>query len=115
MASYYATKNYVKSLTLAVAQELKESKSSVYVGVLCPGPVDTEFNDVANVKFRLSGISAEECVDCALKQMKHRKTLIVPTLTIRAATTLGRFIPMNLCVKIAGTQQKKKLGGTTAG
>lgn len=109
MATYYATKHYVASLTRAVAQELKESKSNVYVGALCPGPVDTEFNDVANVKFRLSGISPEQCVDYALRQMKHRKTLIVPTLTIQAATTLGRFIPQPLYIRLAGTQQKKKL------
>lgn len=110
MATYYATKNYVASLTRAVAQELKENGSNVYVGALCPGPVDTEFNDVANVKFRLSGISVERCVDYALKQMKHKKILIVPTLTIQAATTLGRFIPQPLYIRLAGTQQKKKLG-----
>lgn len=110
MATYYATKNYVASLTRAVAQELKESGSSVYVGALCPGPVDTEFNDVANVKFRLDGITPEQCVDYALKQMKHKKTLIIPTFTIQAATTMGRFIPQSLYIRFAGKQQKRKLG-----
>ena len=73
MATYYATKAYVTSLTRAVAEELSEKKSRVYVGCLCPGPVDTEFNERANVKFALPGISAEKCVDHALKQMKKRQ------------------------------------------
>jgi short-subunit dehydrogenase len=110
MATYYATKAYVASLTRAVAQELKEIGSNVYVGALCPGPVDTEFNEVANVEFALSGISAKQCVSYAIRQMKRRKTVIVPSLSIRAATTLGRLIPQELCIRITGLQQKRKLG-----
>ena len=41
MATYYASKSYVYNLTIAINHELKVSKSNVYVGVLCPGPVDT--------------------------------------------------------------------------
>lgn len=57
MATYYATKAYVVSLTSALAQELREARSPVYVGCLCPGPVNTEFNAVANVEFALRGIT----------------------------------------------------------
>ena len=59
MATYYATKAYVTSFTSAIAEELEEKKSNVYVGSLCPGPVDTEFNKVADVKFNLKGITSE--------------------------------------------------------
>ena len=48
MAGYYATKAYVVSLTRGVAEELREQHSPVYVCALCPGPVDTEFNDRAD-------------------------------------------------------------------
>lgn len=51
MAKYYATKAYVASLTRAVVRELDATGSRVCVGALCPGPVDTEFNSVANVEF----------------------------------------------------------------
>ena len=57
MATYYATKAYMASLTRAVALELKQRGSRVYVGALCPGPVNTEFNEVANVEFALAGIT----------------------------------------------------------
>ena len=45
MASYYASKNYVVRLSLALAEELRRAGSSVSVSVLCPGPVDTNFNN----------------------------------------------------------------------
>ena len=111
MAAYYATKAYVTSLTRAIAQELKEIGSNVYIGALCPGPVDTEFNAVANVEFALPGITAENCVSCAIRGMKKRKVIIVPTLSMKLATVGGRLIPQSLCTKITGNQQKKKFLG----
>lgn len=109
MAGYYATKAYVVSLTSALAQELKEAHSPVYVGCLCPGPVDTEFNAVANVEFALRGITPEYCVRCALDGIARRKTVIVPSRLVAAGMTLGRFLPRPVYIKIAAHQQKKKL------
>lgn len=110
MATYYATKAYVSSLTQAIAQELKEINSRVYVGALCPGPVDTEFNEVANVEFALKGITPEYCVEYALKQMIKRQVVIVPTLVMKASTLACKMAPRSLTVKITSRQQKKKLG-----
>jgi len=110
MATYYATKAYVSSLTQAIAQELKEMESRVYVGALCPGPVDTEFYDVANVEFTLKGITPEYCVEYALKQMIKRQTVIVPTMLMKASTMASRMAPRSLAVKITSGQQRKKLG-----
>ena len=109
MAAYYASKSYVVSLTKAVATELKEQGSGLYVGCLCPGPVDTEFNSVADVSFSLKGISVRECVRACLAGMKRRKTVIVPTLKMKLAVLSGRFIPESLLLKITAGQQKKKL------
>jgi len=106
MATYYATKAYVTSITQAVAQELKESGSGIYVGALCPGPVDTEFNRVAAVEFSLKGISAKECVRYAIRQMKKKRVIIVPTLVMKLAT----FYPRKPVVAIASKQQRKKIG-----
>ncbi len=109
MATYYASKAYMASLTRAVAAELKQSGSRVYVGALCPGPVDTEFNKVANVEFALPGITTKYCVSYALRQMKRRRVVIVPKLALKAATTLGRFIPQKILIAVTGHQQKKKM------
>lgn len=110
MATYYATKAYVTSLTRAIAEELKESGSNVYVGCLCPGPVDTEFNKVANVRFSLPEIRSDYCVKYALRQMAKRKVVIVPTLRMKAAMTMGRLLPTFVYVKIAANQQTKDIG-----
>ena len=110
MATYYATKAYVTSLTQAVAQELKENDSKVYVGALCPGPVNTEFNKVANVEFALKGITAEYCVSYALRQMVKRQTVIVPTALMKMSTTMGHMSPRKWSVKITAGQQRRKLG-----
>lgn len=109
MAAYYATKAYVVSLTSAVAEELREMHSPVYVGCLCPGPVNTEFNTVANVQFALKGITPEFCVRCALHGIHRRKTIIVPGLLVAAGMTLGRYLPRSAYIRIAAHQQQKKL------
>ena len=111
MATYYATKAYVSSLTRAVARELKERGSRVYVGALCPGPVNTEFNQVAHVSFALPGITPEFCVRYAIRQMKKGKVVIIPTAVLKVAAIGGRFIPQKLLVAITGRQQKKKIHG----
>lgn len=108
MATYYATKAYVASLSQAVAEELREQKSNVYVGCLCPGPVNTEFNKVANVKFALKGISPDRCAEYALAQMRKRKEVIIPSFLVKCGMTFGRFLPRKTYVKISAHQQKKK-------
>lgn len=108
MAAYYATKAYVVSITKAVAQELKEQKSNVYVSALCPGPVDTEFNENADVIFALKGITAGKCVKEAIKGMKKHKVIIVPSLKMKLAIFGQKLIPNVLLMKIVAKQQKKK-------
>ena len=113
MAGYYATKAYVVSLTRGIAEELREQHSPVYVCALCPGPVDTEFNDRAGVVFALKGISPALCVEEAMRGMLRGKTIIVPSALMRVATTAQHFVPTPLLMPIMARQQKKKLGGST--
>ena len=110
MAGYYASKAYVVSLTRGAAQELREKRSPVYVCALCPGPVNTEFNDRAGVVFALKGITPEFCVDEAIHGMLHHKTIIVPSAFMRLCTSAQRLVPIPLLMPIVARQQKKKLG-----
>ncbi len=109
MAAYYASKAYAASLTKAVARELKEAGSNVYVCALCPGPVDTNFNRNADASFSLKGISAEECVKACLAGMARKKTVIVPTARMRAAVFSRRILPEIVMLALTGRQQKKKI------
>ena len=108
MSAYYATKAYVVSLTKGVAKELSEEHSRVYIGALCPGPVDTEFNQVANAEFSLPGISKKACVLAALRGMKKRKTIITPSVTMKICTKGQKLLPERILLEILSGQQKKK-------
>ena len=110
MAGYYAGKAYVVSLTRGVAEELRQMHSPVYVCALCPGPVDTEFNDRAGVIFALKGITPEFCVDEALLGMMRHKTIIVPSAFMRLCTSAQKLVPTPLLMPIVARQQQKKLG-----
>ncbi len=108
MATYYATKAYVLRLTDAISEELRRDKSKVYIGALCPGPVDTEFSAVAGVNFALAGISAEYCVSYALKKMFKGKKIIIPGVVVRTGVFFQRFLPYCILRRISFNIQRKK-------
>lgn len=108
-SSYYASKAYVLRLTQAISRELKNKKSNVRISVLCPGPVDTEFNDVAGVKFGIGSISAEYCAKYALSKAFKNKTVIVPSITIKATHLLSKILPSAITTKIVYKIQKAKI------
>lgn len=109
MATYYATKAYVVSLSLGIGQELKEAMSPTSVSVLCPGPVDTEFNDVAGASFSVKPITAKECAKEAVRGMLHKKSLIIPGTTMKLGNMAQGLLPTGLQVKILSTIQQTKM------
>ena len=108
MAGYYASKAYVLHLTEAISEELNKNHSHVYIGTFCPGPVDTEFNDVANVKFRVNSISSELAATYAIKKMFRKKRIIVPGLLMKLNCTCSRFLPRKWLLKICYQIQSRK-------
>ena len=78
MEAYYASKAYVVRLSEGIRAELQKEKSNVKISVLCPGPVDTNFNSVAGVKFSLYSLSSEKVAKYTVKKMIQNKFLIVP-------------------------------------
>jgi len=108
LSSYYASKAYVLRLTQAVSKELSIDKSNVYVGALCPGPVDTEFNEVAGVSFGIKSLPSAYVAEYAVKKMFKKKTVIIPGIFIRMGTFFTRFIPGKLLLHFAYLIQKKK-------
>lgn len=107
-SSYYASKAYAMRLTTAIHHELKRSRSAVKVSCLCPGPVVTEFNDVAGVSFGPLGMRADKVAKLAVKGMFKGKRLIIPGILFKLARILVRFIPEPLCAKIMARLQLAK-------
>lgn len=108
LSGYYSTKAYVLRLSQAIYEELRHEKSNVSISVLCPGPVDTEFNDVANVKFALKGLTSEYVAKYAIEKMLKKKLVIVPGRTMKLVHLLTKFTPDKILLKVAYHQQKKK-------
>lgn len=108
LSSYYATKNYVYRLTEAIYEELRRDKINVYVGALCPGPVDTEFNDVANVKFGVKSLTSKYVAEYAIKNMFKKKLIIVPGFIMKVTRILQKIMPEKLILKVCYKIQKSK-------
>ena len=93
MATYYASKSYVQRLTVAIYEELGRKKSKVHVSCLCPGPVKTNFNDVANVDFSMKGLDSDYVAKYAIdKMLKKNKLLIIPGKKMKMLVFFNRFI-----------------------
>lgn len=108
MATYYATKSYVFRFTEAVYKELQKQNSNIKISVLCPGPVDTAFNERANVSFSLKGMKSKTVAKYALKKMFEGKMLIIPGITMKITHIGERFLPEKLLLSCAYHFQNKK-------
>lgn len=108
MATYYASKNYVVRLSESIREELKKAKSNVKISILCPGPVKTNFNNVANVKFELSSLTSEYVAEYTVKQLLKDKFYIVPGITVKLAKNFSKFVPTPILAKISYHMQKRK-------
>lgn len=109
MATYYSTKNYVLRLSQSIKEELNKSKSNVKISVLCPGPVNTNFNNVANVKFALKGLSSEYVAKYAIDKMLKNKSVIVVGWKIKFARFLSKMSPDTIVAKVCYYMQKGKI------
>ena len=109
MATYYATKSYVVRLSEAIREELIKEKSKVQISILCPGPVATNFNKVANVKFKIREANSMEVAKYAIKKLKKGKFYIVPGIDVKFAKIGAKIFPTKLVGKVAYMVQKRKL------
>ncbi len=109
MQTYYSSKSYVVRLSESIREELKKKKSNVKISLLCPGPVDTNFNNVAGVKFNLSSLSSEKVAKYAVKKMFKNKFLIIPGFKIKVVKLFTKIIPDNIIAQFVYHMQEKKV------
>lgn len=112
MATYYATKNYIVRLSEAIREELKKEKSKVQISILCPGPVETNFNKVANVKFSLREANSMQVAKYAIKKLEKGKFYIVPGIDVKLARFGAKIAASNFVAKITYKVQKRKIQGS---
>ncbi len=108
MSTYYATKSYVYQLTEALYYEEKKKNSNVHISVLCPGPVDTNFNDVAHVQFSVKPLSSSYVAKYAIDKMFKEKMLIIPGFKMKLAKFFSRFVSDKAMLRMIYKIQKRK-------
>ena len=108
LSTYYATKNYVLKLTMAIYEELRHRHSNITICALCPGPVNTNFNKVAHGTFSIKGASSPYVAKYAIEKMFKKKLIIVPTISMKLGLFFSRFIPYKLLLKIVYQIQFRK-------
>ena len=109
MSTYYATKAYIVRISESIREELKKEKSKVQISLLCPGPVSTNFNKVANVKFHLREANSMSVAQYAIKKMKKGKFYIVPGIDVKLAKIGAKLMPTFFISKITYRIQKRKI------
>ena len=106
MATYYSTKAYVVRLSESIREELKKANS---ISILCPGPVNTNFNKVANVRFDMKSRTSEQVANYAIEKFLNGKFRIVPGADVKIGIFFAKLLPSNLMAKITYNVQKRKL------
>ncbi|MBQ8411643.1 MAG: SDR family NAD(P)-dependent oxidoreductase, partial [Ruminiclostridium sp.] len=107
-SSYYASKSYVIQLTRAIHEELRYIKSNVYVGAFCPGPVRTEFNEIAGAEFATSGISDVEAAEYAIEKMLDGQMIIIPTFGTKILRAAAKLAPDDIVLAATGAVQRSR-------
>ena len=102
--TYAATKAFVNSFSEALHAEL--SGTGVSCTALCPGPVKTEFSDVAGVG-HLDGsgpsflwATADEVAESAIAGMVKGRRTVIPSLGERVVGTVGRYAPRTVLLPV---------------
>jgi short-subunit dehydrogenase len=95
MTVYYATKAFVLSFTEALAEELLGT--GLKVSVLCPGPTESNFGNVARGKkvrqLKTSKMSAEAVAVYGHRAFRNKKITAVPGMQNKVFVFLNRFSP----------------------
>jgi uncharacterized protein len=101
MAVYAASKAYVNSFSEALRAELRDT--GLTVTALCPGPVHTEFGDVAKRPGgepergpELVYVSVEKTARDALAAVEADRPLVIPGFAMKLGMFLVRITPMSI-------------------
>lgn len=97
MATYGATKAFVLSFSVALAEEVKGK--NVRICALCPGPVPTGFQEVAGIEpgmERVAALSSTEAVKRALRAYEAGDTVCIPGAVNRVQTLFSKLMPRSV-------------------
>jgi uncharacterized protein len=97
MAVYSASKAFVQTFSEAIHEELHGT--GVSVTSLCPGPVPTEWAEIANAdrfSIPLAQVSPRDVAEAAIAGMLAGRRSVVPGVVPKFVSTSGRYAPRSL-------------------
>jgi hypothetical protein len=106
-ATYSATKSYISSFSRAINYELKKQRKNVRVLTVAPGPIKTNFSQVANAAIN-RGMDSKKCAKIIYRGIEKRKEIIIPGLSMKFIYFVNHFIPTKLLLKISHRIQSRK-------
>jgi len=102
MSTYYASKAYVLSYSVALARELRPL--GVTVTALCPGPTRTAFGQRAGMRdarlFRLATMDSHTVAEAGYRALMTGKTIAIPGLLNQLGAALSRLTPYAISSRI---------------
>jgi short-subunit dehydrogenase len=97
-ANYGATKAYLSNVTQALADEHRGT--GVRFQALCPGPVRTEFGEVAGIDDggfpAFTVLRPEQVVDASLRALAKGKEICIPGVAMRTTAWLTTRLPSRI-------------------
>jgi hypothetical protein len=114
LAVYSASKAYVNLLSEALHAEL--TGTGVHVTALCPGPVPTEFQEVAgsggrNPMPKAFHVDAAQCAEEAVAALEAGHARVIPGAAVRAAMLSVEALPKPVARQAAIRMARKARGG----
>ncbi len=107
MAVYSASKYYVRAFSRALGMELR--KRNICVTVTCPGPMSTEFLDIAGISGNsktfelLPRVPAKKVAAGTLKAAKKRRAVYTPGAFYKFYRVLSAIVPDTIMMWFART------------
>lgn len=117
MAVYAASKNYVTAFSEALRLEMRGT--GVVISQACPGPVATEFSQVAQAEAAsqnlpaIMRLQAEACAREILEGFARGQGVIIPGKWVRLGTNFLRCLPRGI-LRLGLLKMRKKMAYQTA-
>jgi len=103
-ATYSATKAFVNAFSEALSADLHGT--GVSVTVLCPGPVTTEFIEIASAEEAVAGVpgfavkSPEYVAAAAVEGIEKGRRVVTPGTAATAASVAGHYTPRSVLLPV---------------
>lgn len=111
MATYFASKSYVYSLTMGLHYEVEDE--GVHVTALCPGPTRTPFWDNADAGKTIyvkMAMRPEDVVDAGFRGVLKNKPFVIPGFLAKALVLGSRLLPRGFVTRVALGMNKHQEG-----